>query len=104
MRPAVCRLFRSRCGGSRGSGACARVPRRAVPRWGPEETLHKEFAETREGDEKDVLGGEGEPERDRASVSFEPSRFGCASAASRCLNQALEKVDGTRRRKQGEGM
>ena len=57
-----------------------------------------------EGDEKDVLGGEGEPERDRASVSFEPSRFGCASAASRCLNQALEKVDGTRRRKRGEGM
>ena len=36
-----------------------------------------------EGDEKDVLGGEGESERDGASVSFEPSRFVCASA-SKC--------------------
>ena len=36
-----------------------------------------------EGDEEDVLGGEGETKKDGVSVSFEPSRFGCASA-SKC--------------------
>ena len=36
-----------------------------------------------EGNEEVILGGEGESERDGASVSFEPSRFVCASA-SKC--------------------
>ena len=42
-----------------------------------------------EGDGEVILGGERESEKDGASVSFEPSRFGCASA-SRCLELESE--------------
>ena len=43
----------------------------------------KENEGDNEGDEEVILGGEGESEKDGANVSFEPSRFGYASASSR---------------------
>ena len=40
------------------------------------------------GDEEDILGGEGESK----SVSFEPSRFGRASAAAKCWKWRVKRV------------